>query len=206
MMSFGGGLPAWIRREVVQSRGWLDDQQFLSGYALSQLVPGATNVNLAVFIGAQLRGMPARSPRCCGLTALPVAIVLVLGVLYLHSRGCARRRLVQHRAGRHGGGGDRAQPWHRHPPGAPAYQPRGAGTRDRRSSSLSIGVLGFPLLHVLLVMLPVSLVAAWLTRPDDPDRCCNLSLLFAGLSLLAFGGGAGVIPDMQRAAVDLTIG
>jgi chromate transporter len=26
--------------------------------------------------------------------------------------------------------------------------------------------------------------------------------LFAGLSVLAFGGGAGVIPDMQRAAVD----
>jgi len=26
--------------------------------------------------------------------------------------------------------------------------------------------------------------------------------LFAGLSMLAFGGGAGVIPDMQRAAVD----
>jgi chromate transporter len=27
--------------------------------------------------------------------------------------------------------------------------------------------------------------------------------LFAGLSMLAFGGGSGVIPDMQRAAVDL---
>jgi chromate transporter len=31
----------------------------------------------------------------------------------------------------------------------------------------------------------------------------QLILLFAGLSMLAFGGGAGVIPDMQRAAVDL---
>jgi chromate transporter len=30
----------------------------------------------------------------------------------------------------------------------------------------------------------------------------QLLLLFAGLSMLAFGGGAGVIPDMQRAAVD----
>ena len=56
MMSFGGGLAAWTRREVVQMRGWLDDKQFLSGYALSQLVPGATNVNLAVFIGTQMRG------------------------------------------------------------------------------------------------------------------------------------------------------
>jgi chromate transporter len=30
----------------------------------------------------------------------------------------------------------------------------------------------------------------------------QLALLFGGLSLLAFGGGAGVIPDMQRATVD----
>jgi chromate transporter len=26
LASFGGGLTAWIRREVVQRRGWLDDQ------------------------------------------------------------------------------------------------------------------------------------------------------------------------------------
>ncbi len=69
MMSFGGGLAAWIRREVVQRRGWMDDQQFLSGYALSQLVPGATNVNLSVFIGAQLRGVPGAVAAVLGLTA-----------------------------------------------------------------------------------------------------------------------------------------
>jgi chromate transporter len=30
----------------------------------------------------------------------------------------------------------------------------------------------------------------------------QLALLFGGLSLLAFGGGTAVIPDMQRAAID----
>jgi len=30
--------------------------------------------------------------------------------------------------------------------------------------TVSIGILGFSLVHVLLVMLPVSLVAAWVTR------------------------------------------
>ena len=60
-----GGLTAWIRREVVQRSAWLDDQQVLSGgFALSQLVLGATNVNLSVFVVAQLemrqrRGWPA---------------------------------------------------------------------------------------------------------------------------------------------------
>ena len=72
MMSFGGGLAAWTRREVVQRRGWLNDKQFLSGYALSQLVPGATNVNLAVFIGTQMRGTTGALACLFGLTALPV--------------------------------------------------------------------------------------------------------------------------------------
>jgi chromate transporter len=40
----------------VQMRRWLDDKRFPSGYALSQLVPGTTNVNLAVFISTQMRG------------------------------------------------------------------------------------------------------------------------------------------------------
>jgi chromate transporter len=31
----------------------------------------------------------------------------------------------------------------------------------------------------------------------------QLALLFGGLSLLAFGGGTGVLPDMQRAAVEV---
>ena len=36
-----------------------------------------------------------------------------------------------------------------------------------------------------------------------PAALLQLALLFGGLSLLAFGGGAGVLPDMQRAAVDV---
>jgi chromate transporter len=164
MMSFGGGLAAWTRREVVQKRGWLDDQQFLSGYALSQLVPGATNVNLAVFIGTQMRGAAGAIACFCGLTALPVAIVLVLGVLYLHSQettGGARVSLAL------GGMGAVAIGLN-----------LGTGVRLARRNirgpipiavativTLSIGVFGFPLVHVLLVMLPISLLLAWLTSP-----------------------------------------
>src|SRR5579871_1696738 len=87
LMSVGGGLAAWTRREVVQHRGWLDEKQFLSGYALSQLVPGATNVNLAVFIGTQLRGAAGAAACFGGLVILPVAIVLLAGILYIRGQG-----------------------------------------------------------------------------------------------------------------------
>ncbi len=164
MMSFGGGLAAWTRREVVQKRGWLDDKQFLSGYALSQLVPGATNVNLAVFIGTQLRGTAGAVACFCGLTALPVLIVLLLGVLYLHSQGSTRGAWI---SGALGGMGAVAIGLN-----------LGTGIRLARHNisgvipiavttavTVSIGILGFSLVHVLLVMMPVSLLLAWLTRP-----------------------------------------
>jgi chromate transporter len=164
MMSFGGGLTAWTRREVVQKRGWLDDKQFLSGYALSQLVPGATNVNLAVFIGTQMRGAFGAIACVFGLTALPVAIVLLAGMLYFHSQANTGGTWVSTALGGMGA--------------VAIGLNLGTGVSLARRNirglipiaitavvALSIGVLGFPLLRVLLVMLPVSLAAAWLTRP-----------------------------------------
>ena len=164
MMSVGGGLSAWTRREVVQKKGWLDDKQFLSGYAVSQLVPGATNVNLAVFIGTQMRGTAGAVACFFGLITLPVAIVLVLGILYLRSEDHTGGAWVSAALGGMGA--------------VAIGLNLGTGVRLARSNiselipivipaivTLSIGVFGFSLVHVLLVMMPVSLLAAWLTRP-----------------------------------------
>ena len=164
MMSFGGGLAAWTRREVVQNRRWLDDKQFLSGYALSQLVPGATNVNLAVFIGTQMRGTAGAVACFCGLTALPAIIVLAAGMLYLHSQGSPGGAWI---SGALGGAGAVAIGLN-----------LGTGVRLARHNisglipiavtavvTLSIGVFGYSLLHVLAVMMPLSLLLAWATRP-----------------------------------------
>ena len=164
MMSFGGGLAAWTRREIVQQRNWLDDKQFLSGYALSQLVPGATNVNLAVFIGTQLRGAAGAVACFCGLTALPVVIVLAAGLLYLHSQGSTSGAWVSAALGGIGA--------------VAIGLNLGTGVRLARHNirgllpiaitavvTLSIGVFGFSLPHVLALMMPVSLLLAWATRP-----------------------------------------
>lgn len=164
MMSFGGGLAAWTRREVVQKRGWLDDKQFLSGYALSQLVPGATNVNLAVFIGTQMRGAAGAVACFCGLTALPVVIVLAAGLLYLHSQGSTGGAWISEALGGMGA--------------VAIGLNLGTGVRLARHNisglipiavtaivTLSIGVFRFSLVHVLLIMMPVSLLLAWATRP-----------------------------------------
>jgi chromate transporter len=154
-----------VRREVVQRRGWLDDQQFLSGYALSQLVPGATNVNLAVFIGTHLRGAQGALACLAGLTGPPLLIILVLGAIYF---------------GMHGMPGGASLSLALSGMGAVAIGLNlGTGIRLARRGirrvvpaliaavvALSVGVLGFPLIKVLAVMIPVSLVAALWSRRE----------------------------------------
>jgi chromate transporter len=81
-MSFGGGMSAWIRREVVQRRNWIDETQFLSGLALSQIAPGPNAVNLSVFIGTTLLGTAGALVALLAMLAVPVAVLLAAGTAY----------------------------------------------------------------------------------------------------------------------------
>jgi len=56
LTSFGGGLSAWIYREVVVRRRWLTEDAFLSGMTLAQIMPGTNVVNVSIYIGHRLRG------------------------------------------------------------------------------------------------------------------------------------------------------
>lgn len=82
LQAWGGGLTAWMRREVVIRHGWMSDGPFLSGLALAQIAPGANAVNLAVFIGTTLRGAPGALAALAGLMGVPAAAVLAIGALY----------------------------------------------------------------------------------------------------------------------------
>ncbi len=163
LSSFGGGLTAWVRREVVQRRGWLDDQQFLSGYALSQLVPGATNVNLAVFIGTQMRGVPGALACFFGLTIPPMTIALILGAIYFGMHGMPGGESLSIALGGMGavaiglnlGTGIRL---------AQRGIRRIVPALIAAAVAVSVGIVGLPLIPVLAVMLPVSLIAAWWAR------------------------------------------
>lgn len=168
MSSFGGGLTAWVRQEIVQRRGWLDDQQFLSGYALSQLVPGATNVNLAVFIGTQMRGVAGALACFAGLTAPPLVIMLVAGAMYFGMRdmpggsslSLALTGMGAVAIGLNLGTGIRL---------ARRGIRRIVPALITATVALSIGVFGFPLIKVLAVMIPISLVVALLPQHQRGD-------------------------------------
>jgi chromate transporter len=55
--SIGGGRSAYVYEVLVERRRWLTGEEFMPGYALSQLLPGPTITNLAVFLGHKLHGV-----------------------------------------------------------------------------------------------------------------------------------------------------
>ncbi len=157
--SFGGGLTGWIRRELVEKRRWIDDQQFLSNYALSQIVPGAVNVNLAVLIGTQLRGIPGAFAALAGLMLVPLAILMTLGAFYFAAHDVPGARYLNLALA---GAGAAAIGFN------VATGIRLARRNVRRLGPamisiaiiVGIGILRIPLLDVLLVMIPASLALA----------------------------------------------
>ena len=47
---------ALIQREVVDRKGWIDEEEFLNMIALAQAAPGLIAVNSAIFIGWRIGG------------------------------------------------------------------------------------------------------------------------------------------------------
>jgi len=94
LASFGGGLSAWSRQMVVEQQRWMTDEEFLSAMTVCRVLPGANQVNLAVFVGARLRGVPGAIAAIAGLLAAPMLIVLALGAFYIAHRNDASVQAV----------------------------------------------------------------------------------------------------------------
>lgn len=82
LASFGGGLSAWSREVVVVEKKWMNDEEFLSALTMCRILPGANQVNLAVFVGNKMAGVPGALSAIAGLTFLPVVLILTLGYFY----------------------------------------------------------------------------------------------------------------------------
>lgn len=82
LLSFGGGLSGWVFREVVTLRGWVDEEEFMSGLAMSQILPGANITNLAVYIGQKLFGVVGAVTAFFALLCGPFFAVIGLASIY----------------------------------------------------------------------------------------------------------------------------
>src|SRR3569833_3383707 len=78
LLSFGGGLTGWVYREVVVLRNWMPEDEFMSGLAMCQILPGGNVSNFSIYIGQKLRGPLGSFAALFGLIVGPFFFVIAL--------------------------------------------------------------------------------------------------------------------------------
>jgi len=74
---------AYIRRMVVEQKKWLDDASFRNGIAFCQMVPGATAMQAAAYVGLMARGVPGAAVSFIGFGLPAFLFMLLLSVFYM---------------------------------------------------------------------------------------------------------------------------
>jgi chromate transporter len=160
LASFGGGLSAWSRKMLVVDKRWLDEDEFLSALTMCRILPGANQVNLAVYVGTRMAGVPGVLAALVGLCFLPMVFVLVMAFVYFRFKEVPAVKGVLHGAS------------------AAAVALTVAMVIDTGKKALAgvvpallfagafvlNGILRWPLLTTLAILAPIGLVWAWPRR------------------------------------------
>ena len=82
-VTFGGGyamLPI-LRREIVENSRWMEEEDILDYYALSQGLPGIIAINTGVFIGYHHKKTPGAIAAALGVVSPSVIIITLIAFL-----------------------------------------------------------------------------------------------------------------------------
>jgi chromate transporter len=156
---FGGVLP-WARRIIVHQRRWMSADEFNDLFAICQFLPGPNIVNFSLIYGSRVAGVSGATAAVLGLVGPPTVLMIILGTLYTRygalpqSRG-ALTGLAAAAAGL-----------------LIATAVSMAETLPRRglgavliavAALVGVGVLQWPMLAVLIVLVPISIARVWRT-------------------------------------------
>jgi chromate transporter len=159
LAGFGGPI-VWVRRIVVERHRWLNDSEFADLLSLCQFLPGPNVVSIAVCVGAKFRGPAGALASLAGFILLPWTIGFALGALFLQYAHLAPLQGALHGVSAAAAGLLIAT-------GARLFLPY----RRRTTAWLFAGfafatlaLLKLPLLLVVFVLAPLSVIATALTR------------------------------------------
>jgi chromate transporter len=153
-----GGVLAWARRVIVAERRWMSAEEFNELFALCQFLPGPNIVNFSIIYGSRVRGASGAAAAVLGLVGPPTVLMIVLGTLYSRYGALpqARGALTGLAAAAAGllisTAVSMAEPLLRK--GILSVVIAGAAL-------IGVGVLQWPLLAVLVVLVPLSVALAW---------------------------------------------
>ncbi len=157
LMGFGGVGPI-ARHVIVTERRWLDDRAYAQLLGVCQALPGANTVNAAVMIGDRYRGALGSLTCVVALMAAPLMSLVALATLYdaVADKPWAQVALTGAAASAAGLiAGTAARLLTRAELALWGWALAGA-------AFLSVGIMRWPLLTTLLVLIPVAIVAATL--------------------------------------------
>jgi chromate transporter len=166
-MTFGGGVQSWAHREVVERLGWIDDKAFLSGLTVAQVLPGANPVNIALYVGLQLRGAAGAAVAVFGMIVPAFCLILCLGYFYRAYGHLAVVHFVLGGLAAAGVGATLTM----------AFKVARCLPRDLTTPLIAltvfgvVGLLRWPMVPVVLVAVPLSIALAFVQEErKDRDR------------------------------------
>ncbi len=81
--AFGGpSIVAYIRKMAVEQKNWMDPKEFNAGVAFCQLIPGATAMQMAAYVGLSMRGMAGAAVSFIGFGLPAFFLMLIFAILY----------------------------------------------------------------------------------------------------------------------------
>jgi chromate transporter len=84
--AFGGpSMIAYIRTMAVEKKHWLDAESFNDGIALCQMIPGATAMQIAAYVGLNIRGVFGASVSFIGFGLPAFLLMMTLAALYTYT-------------------------------------------------------------------------------------------------------------------------
>lgn len=80
LFTFGGGFAMipLMKKELVEKKGWIEEERFIDAISVTQSVPGAVAINLSIFFGYNLLGIPGAVVAAFAV-ALP-SFLIILGI------------------------------------------------------------------------------------------------------------------------------
>jgi chromate transporter len=165
LTAFGGSTQAWTYREVVERRRWLDERAFLAGFTIAQVLPGSNPLNVALYVGMTLRGGLGATAAACGMVFPAFCVIMAMGYLYRAFGNLSTTHAVLDGIAAVGIG---------------ATLSLGCKVAVRlprkllpvlvaAATFMAVGVLHWPLVPVVLAVVPISIALAFRSRETHAD-------------------------------------
>ena len=71
-----------IRNEVVNKKGWLEDEEFMDMLAIAQSMPGPISLNTALFVGSKRFGFKGSLFSAAGIILPSFIVILLIAMVF----------------------------------------------------------------------------------------------------------------------------